>query len=66
MEKCVCTIDVGKTITVHLFSVNRKLLRNNLPIIVVLKERGKLMRSIILNKKIRSYKYKKKAQTNKP
>lgn len=46
MEKCVCTIDVGKTITVHLFSVNRKLLRNYLPIIVVLKERGKLMRSI--------------------
>lgn len=51
---------MGKNITVHLFAVSRKSLRNYFPIIVVVYERGKLMRSVTLNKYLRTYKYKKK------
>lgn len=61
MEKCVCTIDVVSASTVHLLSMNRKLLRNYFPIIFVLQERGKLIRSVTLNKKPRTYKYKNKS-----
>lgn len=53
---------MGKNITVHLFAVSRKSLRNYFPITVVVYERGKLMRSVTLNKRLRIYKYKKNKQ----